>query len=211
MICIKCKTTFKDYEGYKFRKTVTEGLCFKCEKQIDKTYGELYDRELPVEVELGLIAKVKYYIFPRIALRARKERTAVIEGVNKDNERRGHERHSIFEEFEPLFQGVWDYPPDWQWRRKQVMDRDNYICQRCGRKLWGSVVPAHVHHVIPRSLIEGDHKLDNLVLLCEICHSKIDTPGHQNVHTERQKRLKNRRQKDIKRFYGRDYGMSHYW
>jgi 5-methylcytosine-specific restriction endonuclease McrA len=85
-----------------------------------------------------------------------------------------------------IYQNFWDLPPDWEWRRRMVINRDK-VCKECGRKMDNSKVPFHIHHAIPKSLPEGNHALTNLALLCEICHSK--KPGHEMVKAARGKRL----------------------
>lgn len=58
--------------------------------------------------------------------------------------------------------------PQWKEISKMVRIRDNMICQMCGRKVFGK--DAHVHH------IDGNRQhndMDNLILLCPDCHSKI--------------------------------------
>ena len=59
--------------------------------------------------------------------------------------------------------------------RQKVIQRDNHTCQRCGI----NVSPTNedgpdfqVHHIIPRAAGGPDHE-DNLVTLCNECHSKV--------------------------------------
>lgn len=94
--------------------------------------------------------------------------------------------HAIYEQF-------WDIPPDWKWRRKQIILRDNGVCKNCGRRKSGSRVPFHIHHKIPKRIKEGNHSLENLELLCEICHSKCESIGHHLVKDARNKRISGRR------------------
>jgi len=58
------------------------------------------------------------------------------------------------------------YPPDWDERRKQVVERDGVQCSECGN--WSQL---HLHHIAALSK-GGNNKTINLRLLCEICHSK---------------------------------------
>ena len=53
-------------------------------------------------------------------------------------------------------------------RREAVLNRDNYICQVCGKKH----TLLEVHHIIWRSRGGSDDE-DNLITLCHDCHSKI--------------------------------------
>lgn len=84
-----------------------------------------------------------------------------------------------------IYKDYWDYPPDWEWRKNKVIERDGQ-CRQCGRPL-NSNVPFHVHHTIPKSKPNGNHSLDNLALHCEICHSK--KPGHEFMEIQRKRRF----------------------
>jgi len=55
------------------------------------------------------------------------------------------------------------YPPDWNERRDIVFDVAG-CCEICG-----SQDDLHVHHQIPVSK-GGNHKIENLMALCESCH-----------------------------------------
>ena len=64
--------------------------------------------------------------------------------------------------------------PEWEALRRQVLKRDNYICNHCGVKCLGkkrNKPSPHVDHTIPRKE-GGKDTLDNLRLLCHSCHSK---------------------------------------
>ncbi len=58
------------------------------------------------------------------------------------------------------------YPPDWEKRRRQVIERDGEQCSECGN---GGHL--HLHHIKPLSK-GGSNKISNLKLLCENCHSE---------------------------------------
>ncbi len=53
--------------------------------------------------------------------------------------------------------------------RRQVLDRDGWRCQNCGR-----TSELQVHHLCFRSVL-GDDDLVNLITLCFSCHEKIHT------------------------------------
>ncbi|MDL0130443.1 HNH endonuclease [Halobacterium salinarum] len=65
------------------------------------------------------------------------------------------------------------YPSDWDSRRKEVYQRDNYECQNCGAR-GGSHGSAelHAHHIVPKSK-GGTHQKSNLDTLCKECHNAI--------------------------------------
>lgn len=58
------------------------------------------------------------------------------------------------------------YPPDWDRRRNQVIERDGEQCNECGNRHH-----LHMHHITPLSQ-GGSNKVSNLILLCENCHSE---------------------------------------
>jgi hypothetical protein len=108
-------------------------------------------------------------------------------------EQLNREKSGIKYELQLIYDVYFELPPDWWERYHQVIKRDNGMCKRCGRKMRGSAVPFHVHHIVPKSDPSGNHSLNNLELLCEICHSKIDQPGHQLIRGARKKRLQQNR------------------
>lgn len=68
----------------------------------------------------------------------------------------------------------YDYGPDWQETRTEVLDRDNHTCQACGE----SSGMLHVHHIKPLRTfesVERANRLENLVAYCPACHSKWET------------------------------------
>ena len=79
--------------------------------------------------------------------------------------------------------------PNWEQQRGKAIKRDNNTCQICGAS--GESVKLDVHHKIPfqdfeREGIDKDkdiieridykeaNKLDNLILLCDSCHRKVE-------------------------------------
>jgi len=64
------------------------------------------------------------------------------------------------------------YPSDWDNRRRNVYQRDNYTCRNCGQKggPYGNT-ELHAHHIKPISQ-GGSHSYDNLVTLCRACHQE---------------------------------------
>ncbi len=72
-----------------------------------------------------------------------------------------------FQSAESRLSLLYDYwlsrPPDWESRREQVLTSS--VCDNCGQ-----CYNLHVHHIIPISK-GGSHKKENLIVLCEKCHS----------------------------------------
>ncbi|MCI0628697.1 MAG: HNH endonuclease [Acidobacteria bacterium] len=54
---------------------------------------------------------------------------------------------------------------------RQVLLRDGYRCQMCGR-----LGELQVHHIKPRSKLGGDSE-QNLIALCKVCHEAIHLVG----------------------------------
>jgi hypothetical protein len=67
-----------------------------------------------------------------------------------------------------------DLPPDWEERRKKVLDRDGYQCVICHARFTEGV-SANVHHIKERSM-GGSHEYKNLISLCYSCHACMS--GH---------------------------------
>lgn len=72
------------------------------------------------------------------------------------------------------------YGPGWKKQRQRAKRRDQYTCQKCGKRLHRKSPKLHVHHIIPfnefdyrpkenNNYIEAN-RLDNLICLCEKCH-----------------------------------------
>jgi hypothetical protein len=66
-----------------------------------------------------------------------------------------------------------NYPSDWDRRRKEVYERDNYTCQNCGVQggPYGNA-ELHAHHGVPKSK-GGTHRKSNLITYCKQCHDAI--------------------------------------
>ncbi|MEO6884101.1 MAG: HNH endonuclease signature motif containing protein [Bacteroidia bacterium] len=71
-------------------------------------------------------------------------------------------------------------PTDWSLRRELVYNRDNGQCQRCGKN--EKINTCHIHHIIRRAN-DGNHALENLVVLCRSCHTLMD--GHSKMQSFR--------------------------
>jgi len=67
------------------------------------------------------------------------------------------------------------YPQDWtEYLREGIRQRDGYICQICGiheSELKCKIKKLHVHHIESRTV--GGNAPNNLITLCDKCHSKF--------------------------------------
>lgn len=87
-------------------------------------------------------------------------------------------------ETHPQYEANWNrdaYGSMWEKRRQEVLERDNYRCQRCGVTQFYHVevygFGLDVHHETPLkefSDLKKAHHMDNLVVLCRTCHTKED-------------------------------------
>ena len=58
--------------------------------------------------------------------------------------------------------------PEWKEKRIAVAQREDHVCQMCGQKV---LVKYHIHHKTYARF--GHEDLDDLMFLCEPCHSKL--------------------------------------
>ena len=63
-----------------------------------------------------------------------------------------------------------DYPPDWEERRQEALEKAEEQCEDCGesKDYYGFL---HVHHIKFRGR-GGNHKPSNLMVLCHNCHEE---------------------------------------
>jgi len=67
----------------------------------------------------------------------------------------------------------------WDTKRKAVLKRDNYVCQRCG----ATDVALDVHHIMYKNVPSETEK--DLVALCRTCHTNThEAYGYPNTHQE---------------------------
>jgi 5-methylcytosine-specific restriction endonuclease McrA len=72
--------------------------------------------------------------------------------------------------------------PEWKARRKEIYERDNWTCQKCGKRCQGVRSKnrdrgrdIQCHHIISY-IISRDDSPDNLITLCLSCHCAIERP-----------------------------------
>lgn len=67
--------------------------------------------------------------------------------------------------------------------KKEVLNRDDYTCQKCGFKGYRDKKLSFVtvHHKMPYR-VGGEHVLDNLETLCEDCHREADREWNKLCH-----------------------------
>lgn len=70
---------------------------------------------------------------------------------------------------------------EWKESCSAVWKRDKATCQRCSlQKKEQPDMPYHIHHIKPFSVVELRSDIDNLVLVCEVCHDFIHSKKNIN-------------------------------
>jgi len=156
----------------------------------------LVQKELLASIILGLVGSVLFHV---TSTQSSKYKIPFYNSVAEQVRKIESELSALTRELDSIYERMWDIPPDWHLRRLKVIKRDEGRCTKCNRKCYRSRVPFHVHHIIPKSKKEGNHSLSNLVLMCEICHSKIESSGHRLVGAQRKNRLKMQKSRHSKR------------
>lgn len=86
----------------------------------------------------------------------------------------------------------YEYLDSEQWRQKRnrILARDNYRCQKCG-----SAINLRVHHIrYPQEI--GTEQDDDLITLCDSCHTYVHTTDirrRHNANRQREIREQNKR------------------
>lgn len=80
-----------------------------------------------------------------------------------------------------IFRGKEEVRPPEELKRR-IKERDNYTCQQCGRTA-NEVAELHIHHIKPLSK-GGTNDPSNLVTLCDYCHSKQPSRGHNRIRVK---------------------------
>jgi 5-methylcytosine-specific restriction endonuclease McrA len=68
---------------------------------------------------------------------------------------------------------------EWKNLTKKVFKRDNYKCQMCG-VTGRQENKIHIHHVMSFKKVETRDDIDNLILLCQICHNWVHSNKNKN-------------------------------
>ncbi|MBU4502989.1 MAG: HNH endonuclease [Nanoarchaeota archaeon] len=61
----------------------------------------------------------------------------------------------------------YNYPGDWNELSRKCKERDGLKCRECG----STKMELHAHHILSKGW-GGRDSLDNLITLCECCHSR---------------------------------------
>ena len=71
--------------------------------------------------------------------------------------------------------------PRWQKKRLEILQRDGFKCRSCGNE----EETLHVHHLsADYSVDPWNHREDDMVTLCETCHSYLHNIYKKGTHPE---------------------------
>jgi 5-methylcytosine-specific restriction endonuclease McrA len=71
---------------------------------------------------------------------------------------------------------------DWKRACREVWKRDGAKCRRCGEELGNCDIPGHIHHIVSFADKTLRADVNNLILLCEVCHHFVHSK--RNVQNE---------------------------
>lgn len=60
--------------------------------------------------------------------------------------------------------------PEWQKKRLEILNRDNFTCRLCG----DTETTLHVHHFEYSKVFPWNIESDKLITLCEYCHNIVE-------------------------------------
>ena len=89
--------------------------------------------------------------------------------IAKESARKKAEYHN-----KQINRGLEDHRINQYWSkvRQDVLERDGYKCQCCGEQKKSKL---HIHHILKRKEGGTEH-YDNLITICNSCHTKADGP-----------------------------------
>lgn len=147
-------------------------------KNIDLSQSLINQRKLSIERNIKLIHKSRGFInkfkaaigTTYIDEKDIYQKRRIIENEINDNEEKIIVKKKELIDKKKLIEYIYDhwpgYPPDWE-RRSNEIRKEREVCEVCGNSHG-----LHVHHRI-NIQNGGNHKKNNLVLLCEECHGEI--------------------------------------
>lgn len=143
----------------------TEKKRIETESDIDLKNNLLDEYELKIKKEESIFRSIT-----GIFIRKREENLDFLYSQVEVLEREINELENTLEEIYEYLNHLYDYwgsyPPDWEERRKEVIDRAGSRCESCH---WRT--GSDVHHIWEISK-GGSNKIENLQLLCSQCHQK---------------------------------------
>lgn len=184
--CNKCRIKYLEYK--KLYTAINPHECKYCKKTI---YGKhIICSDCDLSIRKYNIQKLRKYIITYCAYCG--EELHVIPSVYKQNTNHYCNQNCMSNYYALFYTGenspTWKggkrhYSGSWLRQRNLARDRDNYTCQLCGvsESTWHKEMD--VHHIINYREFTDKYeanKLDNLVCLCNKCHSFV----HSNLNID---------------------------
>lgn len=158
-------TTFNNLDHYVWER-ITKWLAQKYRTTIADVCSNKLDNHCPVEMNEATITRVSG-TWDTYTESCTGKKHPYLNGSTR-------ERESLPEE-DPWLATA-EHREGWYDARKEALERDNWMCQDCGKDLEGT--EPQVHHIRPRNGYnnpsEAD-RLDNLKTLCQSCHREIES------------------------------------
>lgn len=166
--CERCGDEFEYYPSDK------KGVyCPKCVREADEFLGEHYAEVHDIErieracdyceCEMVVLASERQYGAGRFC-----SRECLADWMSEN--RSGKDHHQWLE-------GSRSYTGKWWSVRREVLQRDDYRCQYCGKESDEIGRNPDVHHIVPLKTFDDPqdaHTLDNLISLCPTCHRNAE-------------------------------------
>ena len=196
--CEHCGKKFKDYEANRkiYKRTFCSRKCYskwtswamkngirhshlpknrevsqETKKKLSNSLKEYYKNNKHWRAGKKLKERIKikckecgkdFEVLPYIAKRGRKFCSKKCANTNKGKKFNG-KNHPFWKGGRKDYRGS-----NWHTKRKIALKRDDYTCQKCGKKK-----DLVVHHIVAYE-DNGSNELENLLTLCRSCHSKTE-------------------------------------
>jgi len=167
-ICSKCGLP-KDISKFSKDKSKKDGLCSQC-KACQKQYNQGHTAERAAYRRNRKAEIAAYYWDHKAERAAYGKRYKQTEAGKEANRKGSHKRRALMAEAE-----YEDFNPT------EVMERDRYVCQLCGRKTRPDYNRYHplfpnLDHIVPLSK-GGAHTKGNTQCLCRECNATKQSNG----------------------------------
>ena len=168
-ICLICKAFCSEgillSNGETAHKICYEHLLSEKERIRNEHYSALAEIRTIEKKLNGIQIKILNYFF--INSKKISSLEADLKRLKKDQTTNEIRLTEINNSLKNIYDYWLDYPPDWDERRKEILNENSY-CQKCLRGNERNL-SLHIHHKIHIAK-GGNHRRENLIVLCDDCH-----------------------------------------
>ncbi len=83
--------------------------------------------------------------------------------------------------------------PRWQKKRLKILERDNFVCQKC----YDGETTLHVHHLkYKKGKMPWDYSDKSLITLCKNCHDELSLEEYKDIPFSKIRIYKSRNWRD---------------